>query len=95
MKEAAHAHEYEQAGLFRDQIQSLRKISEKQFVHSGKALDADVVACTAESNGGGRMCVNLAMIRGGRGLGDKSFFPQNAEGSDSPAVVEVPGLSNT
>ncbi len=89
MKEAAHAQEYEQAGLFRDQIQSLRKISEKQFVDSGKALDADVVACTAESNGGGRMCVNLAMIRGGRHLGDKSFFPQNAEGYDSPAVVEA------
>ena len=89
MKDAAHAQEYEQAGLFRDQIQSLRKIREKQFVDSGKALDADVVACIAESNGGGRICVNLAMIRGGRHLGDKSFFPQNAEGYDPPAVVEA------
>jgi excinuclease ABC subunit C len=58
-------------------------------VDSGKALDADVVACIAESNGGGRICVNLAMIRGGRHLGDKSFFPQNAEGYDPPAVVEA------
>jgi excinuclease ABC subunit C len=89
MKEAADAQEYEQAALFRDQIQSLRKISEKQFVDSGKALDADVVACVAENNGGGRVCVNLAMIRGGRHLGDKSFFPQNAEGYDPPAVVEA------
>src|SRR4051794_445627 len=89
MKEAADAQEYEQAALFRDQIQSLRKISEKQFVDSGRALDADVVACVAENNGGGRVCVNLAMIRGGRHLGDKSFFPQNAEGYDPPAVVEA------
>jgi excinuclease ABC subunit C len=62
MKEAAHAQEYEQAGLFRDQIQSLRKISEKQFVDSGKALDADVVACIARA---ARKNKNLAMIREG------------------------------
>ena len=89
MHKAADAQEYEQAALFRDQIQSLRRIQEKQFVDSGKALDADVVACVAENNGGGRVCVNLAMIRGGRHLGDKSFFPQNAEGYDRPAVVEA------
>src|SRR5687768_14529317 len=89
MHEAADAQEYEQAALFRDQIQSLRKIREKQFVDSGKALDADVVACVTENNGGGRVCVNLAMVRGGRHLGDKSFFPQNAEGYDPPQVVEA------
>jgi excinuclease ABC subunit C len=89
MREAAEAREYEKAALFRDQIQSLRKIREKQFVDSGNALDADVVACIAENNGGGRICVNLAMVRGGRHLGDKSFFPQNAEGYDPPAAVEA------
>lgn len=89
MREAANFQEYEQAALFRDQIQSLRKIREKQFVDSGRALDADVVACIAENNGNGRVCVNLAMIRGGRHLGDKSFFPQNAEGYDLPSVVEA------
>lgn len=89
MQEAANAQNYEHAALFRDQIQSLRKIREKQFVDSGRALDADVVACVAENNGGGRICVNLAMVRGGRHLGDKSFFPQNAEGYDLPSVVEA------
>ncbi|WP_090905809.1 excinuclease ABC subunit UvrC [Nitrosospira sp. Nsp13] len=89
MQEAANSQEYEQAALFRDQIQSLRKIREKQFVDSGRALDADVVACVTENNGSGRVCVNLAMIRGGRHLGDKSFFPQNAEGYDLPSVVEA------
>jgi excinuclease ABC subunit C len=89
MREAADSQEYEQAALFRDQIQSLRKIREKQFVDSGKAMDADVVACVAETNSGGRACVNLAMVRGGRHLGDKSFFPQNAEGYDPPEMVEA------
>jgi excinuclease ABC subunit C len=89
MQESANAQKYEHAAVFRDQIQSLRKIREKQFVDSGRALDADVIACVAESNGGGRICVNLAMVRGGRHLGDKSFFPQNAEGYDPPAAVEA------
>lgn len=89
MQEASDSQQYERAALFRDQIQSLRRIREKQFVDSGRALDADVVACVAENNGGGRICVNLAMVRGGRHLGDKSFFPQNAEGYDPPAAVEA------
>jgi excinuclease ABC subunit C len=89
MQAAADSQEYEQAALFRDQIQSLRRIREKQFVDSGKALDADVVAAVAENDAGGRTCVNLTMIRGGRHLGDKSFFPQNAEGYGLPEVVEA------
>lgn len=89
MHEAADAQEYEQAALFRDQIQSLHRIREKQFVDSGKALDADVIACVVENDHGGRVCVNLTMIRGGRHLGDKSFFPQNAEGCEPPTVVEA------
>jgi excinuclease ABC subunit C len=89
MHEAAESQEYERAALFRDQIQALRKIREKQFVDSGRALDADVVACVAESDGRGRLCVNLAMVRGGRHLGDKSFFPQNAEGYEPSAAVEA------
>ncbi len=89
MQVAASQQAYEQAALFRDQIQALRKIREKQFVDSGKALDADIVACSALSDGSGKLCVNLAMVRGGRHLGDKSFFPQNAAGYEPPAVVEA------
>ena len=89
MQAEASQQAYEQAALFRDQIQALRKIREKQFVDSGKALDADIVACSALSDGSGKLCVNLAMVRGGRHLGDKSFFPQNAAGYEPPAVVEA------
>lgn len=89
MQVAASQQAYEQAALFRDQIQALRKIREKQFVDSGKALDADIVACSVLSDGSGKLCVNLAMVRGGRHLGDKSFFPQNAAGYEPPAVVEA------
>lgn len=89
MQQAADRMEYEQAALLRDQIQVLRKIREKQFVDSGKALDADVIACVLMKDGSGKVCVNLAMIRGGRHLGDKSFFPQNADDCTPVSVVEA------
>lgn len=88
MQDAANNLDYEQAALFRDQIHALRKIREKQFIDSGKALDADIVACAIQRNSE-KICVNLTMVRGGRHLGDKNFFPQNAEGYDPPAVVEA------
>lgn len=88
MQNAANDLDYELAALFRDQIQTLRRVREKQFVDNGKALDADIVACVAEHNGG-KICVNLAMVRGGRHLGDKNFFPKNAEGYDLSEAVEA------
>ncbi|TXI38205.1 MAG: excinuclease ABC subunit UvrC, partial [Nitrosomonas sp.] len=89
MLQASERLEFEQAALLRDQIQALRRIREKQFVDSGKALDADVVACVLSPDGSGKACVNLAMIRGGRHLGDKSFFPQNADDYSAANVVEA------
>lgn len=89
MQIAADQMEYEQAALFRDQIQALRKIREKQFVDSGSSLDADIIACAVDPDGSGSICVNLAMVRGGRHLGDRCFFPKNAVGYDSKLVVEA------
>ena len=69
---------FEQAAVFRDQIQALRRIQEKQYVENVRDEDVDVVAAVEE---GGMLCVNLAMVRGGRHLGDKPQFPQNAADS--------------
>jgi len=66
---------FEQAAILRDQIQSLRQVQEKQYVSSSKGEDADVVVAIQES---GQVCVNLAMVRGGRHLGDRPMFPSNA-----------------
>lgn len=88
MIDAADRQDYEQAALFRDQMQALRKIQEKQFVDSGKALDADVITCVTRA-GDHAVAVNLVMIRGGRHLGDKTFFPQNAQEHDMAAVLEA------
>ncbi len=87
MRELAATFEYERAAVLRDQISSLNKIREKQFVSSNTSqLDADVVACVARD---GLVCVNLVMVRGGRHLGDKSFFPANADEYGPADAVEA------
>lgn len=87
MQQASDNMEYEHAAVLRDQMQALRKIREKQFMDSGKAMDADIVACAGDEDG--KVCVTLAMVRGGRHLGDKSFFPQNADGYNPSSVIEA------
>jgi excinuclease ABC subunit C len=75
---------YEQAAAYRDQVRALARVQARQYVESNRGVDADVVACEIE---GGIACVNLVMIRGGRHVGDRSFFPSNAEGAASAEVV--------
>ena len=86
MNAAAEHLDYEQAAAYRDQIGALRKVREKQFVSSGTARDADIIACASQ---GEIACVNLVMIRGGHHLGDKNFFPRNAAGHDATQIVEA------
>ena len=84
MDRAASELAFEQAAIFRDQIQSLRLVQDKQYVESGKGEDVDVVVVVADE---GILCVNLAMIRGGRHLGDKPQFPTNAGGTAPDEVL--------
>ena len=84
MEDAALAQEFETAARFRDQIRSLQGVLSKQFVESSSERNVDVI--TAEHIAG-TWCVNLVMIRGGRHLGDKSFFPTNAVDADLQVIV--------
>ena len=84
MQRAADARHYEQAAVYRDQVRALARTQARQYVESNRGMDADVVACEID---GGIACVNLVMIRGGRHVGDRSFFPANAEGAASAEVV--------
>jgi excinuclease ABC subunit C len=84
MDAAAQGRRYEEATLFRDQVRALSRVQARQYVESNRSVDADVVACVIE---GGVACVNLAMIRGGRHVGDRSFFPHNAQGAAAGEVL--------
>ncbi len=84
MHTASESQRYEEAAAYRDQVRALARVQARQYVESNRGVDADVVACEIE---GGIACVNLVMIRGGRHVGDRSFFPSNAEGAASGEVV--------
>ena len=84
MKTASDARRYEEATAYRDQVRALSRVQARQYVESSGVVDADVVACAIE---GGIACVNLVMIRAGRHVGDRSFFPANAEGATPAEVI--------
>ena len=90
MEQASQALAFEQAARYRDQIASLRRIQEKQYI-SHEGGDFDVVAASTAGDLG---CIQIFSIRGGRNLGNRSFFPRHAEAgsgtsADAAALLDA------
>jgi len=85
MERAAQSLEFERAAAYRDQISSLQRIQERQYV-SGAGGDLDILACALE---GGVACVQVFYIRAGRNLGNKTFFPSAPEEVNEPVLLSA------
>lgn len=86
MESASEQLFFEKAAVYRDQLQALHTVQQKQIMDNGRGIDLDIVVAV-ELNG--ILVVNLAMIRGGRHLGDKNIFPQNASNLTTSEVLEA------
>lgn len=79
MAAASEAWRFEEAAVFRDRIASLNDVMQQQAVETtGGDNDADIIAVAITA---GVACVNIAMVRGGRHLGDHAVFPDVVRGT--------------
>jgi excinuclease ABC subunit C len=85
MEQASASLEFEQAAHYRDQIINLRRVQEKQYV-MGEGGDLDVVAARVRNGVG---CVQVFFIRGGRNLGNKSYFPSHTAQSNESDLLQA------
>ncbi|XBS71119.1 excinuclease ABC subunit UvrC [Acerihabitans sp. KWT182] len=85
MELASRALNFEEAARARDQIQAVRRVTEKQFV-TGDHEDLDVIGVAYEA---GMACVHVLFIRQGKVLGSRSYFPKVPQGTELSEVVQT------
>lgn len=85
MEDASNDLRFEEAARLRDQIQAVRRVTEKQFV-SNQGDDLDVIGVAYDA---GMACLHVLFIRQGKVLGSRSYFPKVPADTDLAEVVQT------
>lgn len=85
MEQASVGLRFEEAARLRDQIQAVRRITEKQFV-SNQGDDLDVMGVSFDA---GMACLHVLFIRQGKVLGSRSYFPKVPADTELTEVVQT------
>jgi len=84
MEKASEALNFEAAARYRDQINALRKVQERQWV-AGTQDEMDVFGFAFKGN---MACIQVMFIREGQLLGSKAYFPKVPNTADEQEVFE-------
>ena len=85
MEKASQALQYEKAAQYRDQIVSLKRVQEKQYVSSEHG-NIDVIAGVTKN---GAACIQVFYIRDGRNLGNKFYYPKQTRDAELPEILNA------
>lgn len=95
MNAAAEKMEYEQAAEYRDLIESIRIITERQKITSEDGADRDVIAVAADTAKEENASLNhieavaqVFMVRGGKLVGREHFFLTTEDAADKPQILQ-------
>ncbi|WGE36972.1 excinuclease ABC subunit UvrC [Actinobacillus genomosp. 1] len=86
MEKAAADLDFEGAARFRDQIQSVRAVQEKQFVSNERLDDLDIISIAYQH---GIACVHILFVRHGKVLGNRSYFPKVPNNTDLTELADT------
>ena len=86
MDQAAELLQFEVAAQYRDQITSIKDVQARQVVSGVGLKDADALAVATEA---GMFCVAVLMVRGGRMLGSRNFFPRTSAHTEPGEVLSA------
>ncbi|APD94231.1 excinuclease ABC subunit C [Alteromonas mediterranea] len=84
MEKASEALNFEAAARYRDQINALRKVQERQWV-AGTQDEMDVFGFALKGN---MACIQVMFIREGQLLGSKAYFPKVPNIADEQEIFE-------
>lgn len=85
MQDASDATKYEEAAQYRNRIRALTSIQAKHDINLDIG-EADVIAIVQEK---GVSCVQVFFYRGGRNLGNRSYFPRHSKDDELPDILSA------